>query len=155
MGASLSAEQPATATMFAIHYSGEPFRLDEHALQTWLKGGDWCIPYAPDRTDPESGNTAALLFDAAIQRKVIVTPVGLSAEMYADDDEIGGGFTLVVYPAPSHHGAGRRRGITRGWHDVSLIAPSKDEEGDNPKVIRAAMQALIAELNSTLSDPAL
>jgi hypothetical protein len=143
-----------TANMFAIHYKGEPFRLDEHALQTWLNGGDWRTPYAPGRTDPESGSAAARLFDAAIQRQVIVTPAGLSAEMYADDDEIGGGFTLVVYPTPSHHGTGTRRGVTTGWRDVSLIAAGEDEQGDEPKVIRAAMQALTAELNCTLGDRA-
>jgi hypothetical protein len=145
------AEQPATANMFAIHYNGEPFRLDERALEAWLSGGEQRMPYVPDRTDPESGNAAAQLFDAAIQRKVIVTPPGLSAEMYADDDEQSGGLTLAVYPAPTGQPAGRRRGVTRGWHDVSLIA-ADTEESEDPNAIRAALQALIDELNSTLND---
>jgi hypothetical protein len=112
------------------------------------------MPYVPDRADPESGNAAGQLFEAAIQRKAIVTPPGLSAEIYADDDEQGGGFTLAVYPAPNGQPTSRRRGLTRGWHDVSLIAAAEDEDGENPNVIRAALQALVDELNNTLSDQA-
>jgi hypothetical protein len=148
------AEQPPPPNPLAIHYNDEAFRLDEHALEAWLSGGERRMPYVPDRADPESGNAAGQLFEAAIQRKVILTPTGLSAEIYADDDEQGGGFTLAVYPAPNGQPTSRRRGLTRGWHDVSLIAAAEDEDGENPNVIRAALQALVDELNNTLSDQA-
>lgn len=148
------AEQPTPPNPLAIHYNGEPFRLDEHELTAWLNGEERHVPYAPRGGDPESRNAAAELFEAAIKRNVIVTPPGLSAEMYADDDERGGGFTLAVYPAPPGQPASRVRGLTRGWHDVSLIAVAEDEDCEDPNVIRTALQGLVDELNSTLSDQA-
>jgi hypothetical protein len=81
-----------------ITYTGDPFRIDEHALAAWLDADQ---PYVPDRYSDESGQDAARLFLEACEHGAIVTPEGLTPELYADDDSDGGGFTLVVYPSPA------------------------------------------------------
>ena len=130
-----------------INYTGEPFRIDDDAFKAWI---DQSKPAVPHRHDPEAGASAATLFYDACAAGVIVTPDGLTADCYGDDDAEASGVTLVIYPSAS----AARVGITNGWHNVDEFAVS-DENGKTdsstaPEAVRDAIEYFTHGLNSAL-----
>lgn len=131
---------------FTITYTGDPFRIDDQKFADFVASGEH---YVPCDTDESPGNALANLFDLAQNAGVIVAPDGVIGECYGDDEIESSGFTMVAYPTGAVH---PRVGVTCGWRDADnvWIGEADDVEGNDWRVVRGALDFMIAELNAAL-----
>jgi hypothetical protein len=129
-----------------IAYRGQPVSVDPERITK-----DMFVPNmghdSPLEADDLPGKVTAELFEKAQSVGALIIPDGLLIDCYGDDDEDGGGFILVAYPATD-----RRAGVTCGWRDIDNLARrSEDERADNdPTVVQEALGFIAAELNTAL-----
>lgn len=128
-----------------ITYNGGPVTVNARRINScmWVPNlGHNDVLHA----DSNPGEVAARLFTQAIEARALVIPEKLRVECYADDDEIGGGFILVVYP---RHGD---VGLTCGWRDAeNIVCPGGDPRPDNDhRLVEEALKFMAGEINAAL-----
>lgn len=130
----------------SILYTGDPLRVIPERITPGMY-----VPnigrYDPLEADERPGEVAAQLFELAEAEGAIAIPGGVRVHCYGDDDQEGGGFILVAYPKTRD----ARAGVTCGWRDVDNLTRREDDREDHhPKVVQAALEFMVAEVNASL-----
>ncbi|HEX5308949.1 MAG TPA: hypothetical protein VFW38_07705 [Solirubrobacteraceae bacterium] len=100
----------------------------------------------PLQADESPADVAAHLFEQAKETGALVIPGELRAECDADNDSLGGGIILTIYPASGV------AGVTCGWRDVeNIMCPAGDPRPDNDRrLVTQALVFMAVEMNTAL-----
>lgn len=136
----------APESSITISYSGPPITVRPRWITREMRVPNLCRD-DPWAADERPAGVAADLFEQAKQARALVIPAGLSAECYADEDDLGGGFVLVAFSQDRPCA-----GVTSGWRDVENIAlPAGDQRPENDRrLVTQALVFMAVEMNTAL-----
>jgi hypothetical protein len=140
-----------------VEYSGPPITVDESQI---AEGEDLRVPHLGrwdaegplELGDDHPGAGVAGLVLEALNCGALVVPPEVRVECYSDDDDMGGGFILAIYPAVGTNGWEHSRGVTFGWREAENVAlrDVASEECEKPERIAEALCFIARELNAML-----